>query len=125
MVSRASKTDCKKSTTSTSARKFTERSCRTVESTLNSEFSVTGGLDNLKQSLLAEGISRRASNLVTNNRRISSIKHYELSWKKWYTWCYEREISPSRSNINYILDFLVQNYIRKDWNAGPLGLTGM
>ena len=65
-------------------------------------------MDNLKQNLLAEGISERASNLITNNRRTSSIKHYESAWKKWCGWCSEREISPTRSNINYVLDFLAE-----------------
>ena len=57
------------------------------------------------QNLLAEGISQKASNLITNDRRTSSIKYYKSAWKKWCDWCPEREISPTRSNRNYILDF--------------------
>ena len=106
MVSRAFKNVCKKPTSFTSTQRSTERSCRKVESTRNTEFTATSGLDNLRQNLLAEGISERASNLITNNRRTSSIKHYESAWKKWCGWCSEREISPTRSNINYVLDFL-------------------
>ena len=66
-----------KSTAFTSTQRSTERSSRKVESTRNTEFTVTSGLGNLRQNLFAEGISERASNLITNNRRTSSIKHYE------------------------------------------------
>ena len=69
MVSRASKNVCKKPTTFTSTQRSTERSCRKVESTRNTEFTATNGLENLRQNLLAEGISENASNLVTNNKR--------------------------------------------------------
>ena len=108
MVSRASKNVCKKPTTFTSTQRSTERSCRKVESTHNVEFTTTSGLDNLSQNLLAEGISERTSNLITNNRRRSSIKHYESTCNKWCGWSFEREISPTGSNINYTLDFLVE-----------------
>ena len=108
MVSRASKNVFKKPTTSTSTQRSTERSCRKVESTRNAEFTATSGLDNLRQNLLAEEISERASNLITNKRKTSSIKHYESAWKKWCDWCSEREISPTRSNINYLLTFLAE-----------------
>ena len=77
MVSRASKNVYKKSTTSTKTPKSTERSCRKVEFTHNAEFTATSSLDNLRHNLLAEGISERASNLVTNNRRIFLIKRYQ------------------------------------------------
>ena len=51
---------------------------------------------------------RKASNLITNDRKISYMKHYESAWKKWCGWCSEWEVSPTRSNINYILDFLAE-----------------
>ena len=82
MVSRAFKNVCKKSTAFTSTQRSIERSCRKVESTRYTEFTATIGLDNLRQNLLAEGISERASNLITNDRRTSLIKHYDSAWKK-------------------------------------------
>ena len=108
MVSRASKNVCKKCTTCTSSQRPTERSCRKVEATRNAEFTATGSLDNLRQKLLAEGILERVSNLITNNRKTSSIKHYESSWKKWCGCCSERKISPTRLSINYVLYFLAE-----------------
>ena len=62
MVSRAFKNVCKKPTTFSSTQRSTERS-------RNIEFTATNGLENLRQNLLAEGISENASNLVTNNKR--------------------------------------------------------
>ena len=103
MVSGAYKNVCKKPTTSTSTQRSTERSFKKVEFTCNAKFTATSGL---RQNLLVEGISERASNLITNNRRTSSIKHYKWDWKKWCGWCSEWEISLIRSNINHILDFL-------------------
>ena len=35
-------------------------------------------MDNLRQNLLAEGISERACNFITKSRRTSSIMHCEL-----------------------------------------------
>ena len=82
MVSRASKNVCKKPTTSTSTERPTEKSYRKVESTRNVEFTATSVLDNLRQNILAEGMSERSSNFIPNNRRTSSIKHYMSVWKK-------------------------------------------
>lgn len=67
----------KKSTAFTSIKKTTERSCRKVEFTRNTEFTAASSLGNLRQNLLAERISERASNLITNKRRTSSSKHYK------------------------------------------------
>ena len=108
MVSMVFKNVCKKPTTFTSTQRSIEISCRKVESTRDAEFTETSGLDNLRQNLLAEGISERVSNPITNNRRTSSIKYYKSSWKKWYGWCSERETSSTRSTINYELDFLAE-----------------
>ena len=102
------KMSVKKSTTFTSTQRSTERSCRKVESTCNTEFTATNGRDNLRQNLLAEGISERTSNVITNNRRTSPIKHYESAWKKWCGWCSEWEITSTRLNITYVLDFLAE-----------------
>ena len=77
MASRPSKNVSKKPATSSSTKKSTERFCRKVESIRDAEFTVISGLDNLRQNLLADGISERASNFITNKRKTSSIKHYE------------------------------------------------
>ena len=107
MICRAFKNYCKKSITFTSTQRSTERSCRKLESTRNAEFTTASGLDCLRQNLLTKWISERTSNLITNNRRISSMKS---AWKKWCRWCSEWKISSTRSNINYALDYAQQNF---------------
>ena len=97
-----------KPTASTITQWSTKRSCGIVESTHNAEFKATSGQNNLRQNLLAEGISERASNLITNNWRTSSIKSYQSAWKTWRGWCSEWEIIPTRTNINPIADFLAE-----------------
>ena len=108
MVFRAVKNVCKKFTAFTSTQRSTERLCREFESTYSTEFTVTIDLGNLRQNLLEEGISESVSSLIKNNRRTSSIKHQESAWRKWCGWCSELEVSPTRSNMNYVLDFLAE-----------------
>ena len=67
-------------------------------------------MDYLRKSLEAEGISKRASTLITSSRRIGSTSHYESGWKKFCHWCLERQISPTGYDISAILDFLAQMF---------------
>ena len=121
MICRAFKNYCKKSITFTSTQRSTERSCRKLESTRNAEFTTASGLDCLRQNLLTKWISERTSNLITNNRRISSMKS---AWKKWCRWCSEWKISSTRSNINYALDFLAK-FLRRFRNTNSFEPTGL
>ena len=68
----------------------------------------TSGLDHLRESLHAEGISKRATTLITQSRRASSLKHYESAWGKWVSWCSGRKICPTRCDITNILDYLAE-----------------
>ena len=91
--------------TLTGAPRSTEKSWKKVECTRNAEFTATTDMDIQRQNLFKERIPTRAFNLIINNKRTSSIKHYKSAWKKWFDWCCEREISPTRWNINHVLDF--------------------
>ena len=75
-VSGTSENVCKKPTISPNIQSSTERSYKKVQCVLNAEFTATNGLENLRKNLLPEGISEKASNLITNNSKTSSIKHY-------------------------------------------------
>jgi len=66
----------------------------------------TCGLDSLREKLASEGISKRASDLITGSRRESSLSHYESSWGKFSSWCSGRKTDPFRSSLNYVLEFL-------------------
>lgn len=58
--------------------------------------------------LIAGRISEKAFNPIPNNRRTSSIMHYESAWEKWCGYCSKGYISPTRSYVNFILDFLAE-----------------
>ena len=96
MVCRDSKNVCRKLNTSIISQRSPERSCREVEFTQN----------NLRQNLLAESISERSSNLITNNARTSSTKNYKSAWRKRCSRYSKQKVSHARSDINVKLDFL-------------------
>ena len=75
-VSGTSENVCEKPTISPNIQSSTERSYKKVQCVLNAEFTATNGLENLRKNLLPEGISEKASNLITSNSKTSSIKHY-------------------------------------------------
>ena len=59
-----------------------------------------------RKVLEGEGVSKLASTLIANSRRSESISDYYSAWQKWDSWCYEREVYSSTSNIIEILNFL-------------------
>ena len=73
-----------------------------------------GGLESHWKSLATEGISERASKLITSARRPGTASNYESSWRKWTSWCSEQQVDPITCNLKYVLDFLAylfeQNY---------------
>ena len=64
-----------------------------------------GGMESFKKVLEGEGVSKLAATLITNSRRSGSISNYQSAWRKWASWCYEREVNPFTSNIIEILKF--------------------
>ena len=53
-----------------------------------------------------EGVSKLAATLITNSRRSGSISNYQSAWRKWASWCCEREFNPFTSYLIEILNFL-------------------
>ena len=39
--------------------------------------------------------------------------NYESAWRKWVSWCGEREINPHSCYLNFALDFLAQLFGKK------------
>ena len=62
-----------------------------INSKLNSRVS---GLAGLRDTLSAEGISSRASELIINARREGTRLNYESAWKKWFLWCSRKQVNP-------------------------------
>ena len=63
-------------------------------------------MEGFRQGLVATGVSERASKLISNTRRESSLSNYNSSWSKWTSWCGERKIDPFRCAIGKVLDYL-------------------
>ena len=57
-----------------------------------------------------EGISARASELITCARRPGTLSHYDSSWRKFASWCDTRDADPTRCALALILDFLAELY---------------
>ena len=74
-----------------------------INSKLNSRVS---GLAGLRDTLSAEGMSSRASELIINARREGTRLNYESAWKKWFLWCSRKQVNPFECVLNHILDFL-------------------
>ena len=67
-------------------------------------------MEGFRKALEGEGVSKLAATLITNSRRSGSISNYQSAWRKWASWCCEREVNPFTSNIIEILNFLAFLY---------------
>ena len=72
--------------------------------------ATVGGMEAFRKALEGERVSKRAATLMTNSRRSGSISNYQSDWRKWASWCCEREVNPFTSNIIEILNFLAFLY---------------
>ena len=70
-------------------------------------------LESFRQSLTWEGISERAAEFIAGARRPGTSFNYESTWRKWVSWCGEREINLHSCNLNFVLDFLAQLFEKK------------
>ena len=75
--------------------------------------SKNSDLESFRQSLASEGISERVAELITGARRPGTSFNYESAWRKWVSWCGEREINPHSCHLNFVLDFLAQLFEKK------------
>ena len=71
-------------------------------------YSKVSGMEGFRKSLLDTGISKSAASLISSSRRPGSILNYDSSWRKWTSWCSEKQIDPVHCPISFILDFLAE-----------------
>ena len=72
-----------------------------------------GGMEGFRKPLEGEGVSKLAATVITNPRRPGSISNYQSAWRKWTSWCCQREVNSFTSNIIEILNFLVFLYEKR------------
>ena len=96
----------KKPTAYPKASKSSCKPTRGLPSTDREIKSPVSGMDNFRNSLLEEGISKEASDLISNARREGTRTNYECAWNKWSKWFSRRNSDPVKCPLNLILDFL-------------------
>ena len=96
--------------TSTDTRHFTRPSGQHSPSDQSNEIS---GMVGVRQCLEAEGVSKRASMLITKSRSLGTRSNYESAWKKFCGWCDKQKINPIQCSINYVLDYLAELFETK------------
>ena len=70
--------------------------------------SQTSRLENIRQSFTAAGLSKTATELLSNSVKASTSKSYNCSWAKWSSWCQKRQSNPVLGPIEEILTFLAE-----------------
>ena len=60
----------------------------------------------LKQSYAAQEVSESASRLLLSSWREKSSKSYDSLFRRWVSWCEERNTDPITSPVNELVNFL-------------------
>ena len=108
MVSTTVTTHSANTITSTTNLKPLSTSNQRKESLDRAKELTTPGIDSLREILHAEGVLEGSSALITNARRSGANAHYESAWRKWNSWCFQRQVDPIKCSVNKILQFLTE-----------------
>ena len=98
--------ECPVSFSSPTDSKFVIRPIGGKTPTARGQNFTSNGLDSFRKELSKEGISKRASILITEARREGTISNYKSAWGKWDRWCSGRQIDPFTCDLKFVLDFL-------------------
>ena len=63
-------------------------------------------LEDIRQGLLAKGLSGQASSIILAAQRPSTQNQYKSCWSKWVGWCDKQQINSIQPSIPKVLDFL-------------------
>ena len=66
----------------------------------------TGGLDDQRNRLLAEGLSQEAAETLLASRSENTNKSYQSGWKHFTRWCENRNDDPFTTTITKIVNYL-------------------
>ena len=50
------------------------------------------GIDSFRERLHVEGISEESAALITSAGEQGTNSHHKSVWRKWYSWCSERQV---------------------------------
>ena len=83
-----------------------ERPIRQATSSGYSRTAATSCLEVIRHSQQAEGISREASQLLAAGWSKGTNTTYQSAWRRWDSWCSERQIDPISFAVQPFLEFL-------------------
>ena len=66
------------------------------------------GLNNFREKLFAERISKNDAELISSDTKQGSIAHYESAWGKWDSWSSRKQVDLISAPLNSVLDFLAE-----------------
>lgn len=76
------------------------------ENTAPPEENETGYFQSVRQTLISQGVSREATDIILSSLRDSTKKQYWTYVRKWLLFCERREVDKFNPNINDVLMFL-------------------
>ena len=65
-------------------------------------------LDSLREKLHAEGVLGYSAALITNPRGSGRNAYYKSAWRKWHSWCSQRQVDLIKFSVNKTLLFLTE-----------------
>ena len=71
-----------------------------------------GGMENLRDRLIAMGLSADSSALFLQSRRPGTQSAYKAPWNKWVSWCGQREINAIQADVADVANFLTDQLQR-------------
>ena len=74
------------------------------------QLSVVGGMDSIREKLLAEGLLQESAELIAQSRRQGTKSRYELTWRTFCDWCSGKKIDPFGCSLASILQFLTEKF---------------
>ena len=72
--------------------------------------STTGRLQDLRQRFQAGGFSEEAVQLILSSWRSKTEANYNSAWRKWQTWCVNRDVNPFDADLRHIVGFLADEF---------------
>ena len=82
----------------------------------------SSGMEHIRSSLKAKGISTESADIISNCRAKGTTTTYGYAWNKWMGWCQQRKIDPSDSTLGEILDFMTFLFHQKNAKHRYLGV---
>jgi hypothetical protein len=69
--------------------------------------SSSSRVETLKRHLQAKGFSASITSRLCKSIRQSTCRIYDNKWKRWYSWCTQRQKDPCAPSVNLLCEFLV------------------